>query len=604
MTIYRYSPLVGNDTIRLLRLETTTDPLGPDEIRAELVHVSLADNPSYEALSYTWGDAVFPERIVCPTGHIPITANLHTALRHLRGTGSPDAPPRILWIDAVCINQQNVWEREKQVALMGKIYEQASQVAAWIGLADEHTVGVFAFLGDAAAASRSLGLEKSWLHGVTDKVPEERVAPVKKGLAARPEVQHLASVFGRPWFQRRWIIQEVVLSKKTTMHCGFQAIDWDDMSVGVRFLTQINQVREAVGKSMHPVRTIIGQRNKGTGMTEPLRGHTTFVSLLRAFVEFQCQDPRDIIYALLSIAENQKVAVSTVLRPNYQQPLAQVFENFARLFVRYESAPEILDIFHYCGYRHATDPLDMPSWVPDWRVPIPFRVFLGGTNVWEVFRAGKGIRHVVPYTQIPKAVLINGVFIEDIYAAIGGYPDDPSPPSAAQQLSNIGLSLSLSRLPAEYFSGESFDSAVGRSVVFDDRLPMGSGADGSGPHDGLLARLSPQARAYFSKVREEIAPRLHESRRPMAAYLAGAAEALHERALLLTKGGLVGVGPRLTKPGDKIYIFAGAESPFVLRPTTNGLRIVGECYVHGMMDGIVGEAVQRGTMKEGLIHIV
>jgi hypothetical protein len=186
----------------------------------------------------------------------------------------------------------------------------------------------------------------------------------------------------------------------------------------------------------------------------------------------------------------------------------------------------------YCGYRHPTDPLDMPSLVPDWWVPIhpvpnvPRRhQCLGGLPGWERLPTCSTLCPDPPDNhrgrpcrgrRLPRGVI----------AALVS--------SAALQ--HRALSLALSRLPTRYFSGESFDSAVGRLLVFDD---VGNNA-------GLRSNLSVQARAYFGKVLDAAAPRLYESRRALLAYLAGAAEALCGRALLLTRDGLVGLGPRWT----------------------------------------------------------
>ncbi|KAI0864887.1 heterokaryon incompatibility protein-domain-containing protein [Xylaria cubensis] len=116
----------GNN-IRILSLaasETFTDP-----IHVSLSIASLKDQPTYEALSYCWGDASDKRLIFCDGRPFPVGQNLEEALRHLRQSEGA----RVLWIDAICINQNDFAERTSQVKLMRHIYQTASRVLVWLG---------------------------------------------------------------------------------------------------------------------------------------------------------------------------------------------------------------------------------------------------------------------------------------------------------------------------------------------------------------------------------------------------------------------------------------------------------------------------------------
>jgi hypothetical protein len=82
-------------------------------------------------LSYVWGDIRDSANITFDGRTVSVTKSLETALRHLR---YPDKS-RTLWVDYVCINQEDIQERSQQVAKMGSIYEQATSVLIWLGLA-------------------------------------------------------------------------------------------------------------------------------------------------------------------------------------------------------------------------------------------------------------------------------------------------------------------------------------------------------------------------------------------------------------------------------------------------------------------------------------
>ncbi|KAK4111542.1 HET-domain-containing protein, partial [Canariomyces notabilis] len=100
-----------------------------DGIVCKLRNVSLADRPQYEALSYVWGDGK-PEKVISVNGQkFKITANLEAALRRLRR----ERKSRTMWIDTICIDQDNLNEKSHQVQKMWKVYSKASSVVAWLG---------------------------------------------------------------------------------------------------------------------------------------------------------------------------------------------------------------------------------------------------------------------------------------------------------------------------------------------------------------------------------------------------------------------------------------------------------------------------------------
>lgn len=136
--VYRHLPLEGADSLRLLRLNPWRED---DEISWSLIHTTLANCVPYEALSYAWGSSSLTETLNLDEGgiasddiHMAITKNLKEALVALRLTEGP----RHLWVDAVCIDQANVKERNHQVAQMGTIYANASRVVVWLGMQREY----------------------------------------------------------------------------------------------------------------------------------------------------------------------------------------------------------------------------------------------------------------------------------------------------------------------------------------------------------------------------------------------------------------------------------------------------------------------------------
>lgn len=133
MSRYRYFPLLPRrDSIRLLRLLPNKNK-SRAKIQCELIEYSLQDQNTgthlYHALSYTWGGMNKPHSISINNKNLAITENLHAALLSLRDRSFE----QILWIDAICIDQENLEERGLQVQLMAKIYSKATRVIVWLG---------------------------------------------------------------------------------------------------------------------------------------------------------------------------------------------------------------------------------------------------------------------------------------------------------------------------------------------------------------------------------------------------------------------------------------------------------------------------------------
>ncbi|KAH8672720.1 heterokaryon incompatibility protein-domain-containing protein [Tricladium varicosporioides] len=156
------------------------------DLSVSLKRANLIENFEYEALSYVWGDP--SDTVPLRDGNNPqahsITKNLELALRYLRLL----TEPRILWVDALCINQQDISERNYQVQQMRRVYLKARQVVVWLGEEE-----------DSAEALRYC----KYLEEDTGESPGDLGAQMLKiGICQK--------LFARPWFSRTWILQEVI----------------------------------------------------------------------------------------------------------------------------------------------------------------------------------------------------------------------------------------------------------------------------------------------------------------------------------------------------------------------------------------------------------
>lgn len=152
---YQYSPLPTIDkTIRLLRIPPADDIADP--LVCQMHHVRLIDKPKYVALSYTWGSPVFDHHIICDGRRLAITAHLDAALRKFRITTW-----WMLWVDALCIDQTNIPERNYQVSIMKHTYDQATTTFVYLGeacLQDQVALQLMCTLGGLAQLIKNYSL--------------------------------------------------------------------------------------------------------------------------------------------------------------------------------------------------------------------------------------------------------------------------------------------------------------------------------------------------------------------------------------------------------------------------------------------------------------
>lgn len=304
----RHSPLASGH-IRLLKLM----PGRPgSELKGTLMPQPLPNSRSgyecanatfhqYEALSYTWGAATPPAdsiQILANSEelYISIHANLSTALRRLRH----ESKATFWWIDALCINQADLAEKNIQLPLMPQIYEGASRVAVWLGPEYENSGSAIQFLQDSLSAIDF------------DAFLQE---PTRK--EAFVGVVHLMK---RPWFTRRWVIQEISCSQAAHVYCGAAQMPWPAFVDAITLIAaQRDSLRRVFSsllasdpddvesfsslstlKFLHLVDNMFRKTVDGR-ITQHLM---TLEALLASTPQFESSDPRDTVYALLFLASD------------------------------------------------------------------------------------------------------------------------------------------------------------------------------------------------------------------------------------------------------------------------------------------------------------
>ena len=322
---YVYEKLESADEIRVLRiLKGDRD----DKIECLLFPSALAsaDNTSskskaqrfeYIALSYWWGppDEVARQEINITgpggdmlglrRGTFYVRDNLGAALRQLRSRRGDV----VIWVDAICINQDDKKEKMAQVSRMHEIYTEAKSVCVWLGAGIPQTKETFDFLGEI------LDLQ------TLDTLLAKRKDPGKWWLVVR--------LLRNAWFSRRWVIQELTLARDATVRWGESQMPWSDFADAIAlFMTKHDDIKQILSKTLEYQRTkdplgdarALGantlvnatndlfRKSEDGKIQQRLLPLEVLVSCL--FLAFEAKDPRDTIYAVLSISKDTSIGTS------------------------------------------------------------------------------------------------------------------------------------------------------------------------------------------------------------------------------------------------------------------------------------------------------
>ncbi|KAI1383058.1 heterokaryon incompatibility protein-domain-containing protein [Hypoxylon trugodes] len=185
----------------------------------------------YEAISWCWGEEREEYAIRIERGEKSfkrtIKRNLALALKHLRRADET----RTIWIDSMCINQRNDIERNHQVQMMSRIYTRADQVCIWLGQAD----------GESGLAIRFIKEEIMVLKNFDAICSDKKYTHKWRALMV---------LMQRPWFSRRWMIQEIALDRKGTIYCGSDQISWSDFAVAVELFVEVETATHRLSEVM------------------------------------------------------------------------------------------------------------------------------------------------------------------------------------------------------------------------------------------------------------------------------------------------------------------------------------------------------------------
>ena len=340
-------------------------PIDPDrfnrlEERKPQSHIDWRSR-GYNALSYAWGNPKPVSDIICNDLPWTVAKNLHSALLHLRSAHNVT----YLWIDALCLNQYDVSERNVQLRNIGQIYENADHVAIWLGESSHERIIDGIRLPNGTEDAFKLANELGRLIDVEPKIGRLELVQVIRGIfVSRERLQKAISTLimlgSRPWFGRIWVRQELGRARFPTVVCGFYSMDWNAFIVSLKWLQSMSREH---GQEFRES----GQSLSGLAAGTARKGHQ--LELLDLLIQNRCAKatiPHDKIYAVMGMASDPYV---DQLEAEYQKPMQEVFESLVKFVINRDGCLDIIYASESPDHAEMDVADVLPSWVPDWRFP-------------------------------------------------------------------------------------------------------------------------------------------------------------------------------------------------------------------------------------------
>jgi len=642
--------------LRVLHLNTPVPNDAPEKITCclETVHLDTIRARGFVALSYTWGDPYsgFQEpntppytasrdcSIICNSHHsVKITRNLLDFLQTAKAHNSFPHDSMPIWIDAICINQEDLDERAAQVRIMTWIYSCAREVFIWLGKP-------VANLQDAKQLLWAIKKHDiSDLHEYHPKSPEDLINTnvfLESSASRREAWIALGDLFTRAWFSRIWIVQEVAFGGKATIYFGDQSIKYkhiDHFSECYEGCWWVERYlhrgfdphnlhlpvdEEKVNKIKENMRAVghIQQSNErvGFGLTY------NYFNMLMFSKAFDAGDPRDKVFALLGMCDG----FDGVGMPDYRIDTADLYTQiFAMTLAEAGTMP--FSLHSPRGGSGSEKVQGLPSWCPDYsrrdfytadftathaaghtggnawngvnvrwgedrkkldvRIAPVDHVALVGESMDEFLNIGTCPGWIKILSSMPEKYKKKEQSVMDVFwrlwvrdRELRNYGARPVVGECFARWLVVEAAKMICRIP----EGEHRASL---KSLFLETFEELSKLDSSGimPRPDELELYLGPSRAEDSTALTPKSTRKQPEGLGMETYWYYDAQSprVRDRLFMTKEDGYMGIGPHTIREGDMMCIFCGAPSCFIIRASEEHegcYEFVGPAYVHGLMD--------------------
>ena len=565
-----YQPLPKGDSIRYIDLK----PGRPEEPLVCSLHISrLRQMRSVEAISYVWGSSARHCEITCNGETIYITSNLQTVLRRFRLLQESHT----LWVDSICINQEDLAEKGLQIALMGRIYHKAKRVLIYLG--DDHD-------GHAHAAASLLSELNEMVvknaFGSYNRYPY-LASDERDRLLADERWRPLLSMTRQPWFGRGWVVQEAGLAADAVIIWGDVEMSWQSVTRTWIWMSQRLQQL----KTWYPNADLMNvahldlyrsrNRLEIRSLYPSSYSHDLdFLGFLQSCRQLGFKENSDRIYAFLSFTTEARFFFHDI-RIDCSKSAEEVYLELARQYMKSKRKHSV-DLLHYVQHTDTTVESQFPSWVPRWDINTYHAIAFHSTQV--TFKS--------PLPNSASSDIRPQLCNNDVFRARGLLFD---PVIHASKLFSMPVSIdeisSLWREVIRSFPTESPYQTTYKAIAFIQTIC-------------LNRILSPWS--YVQKCRELYIRRLdgqepqseHEYK-DILYFHEWVQSCVHNRRFIVTQRGYYGLAPRPVTKGDISGIIYGGKACVFLRDQPSKP----DQYYKYLGDGVLTSKTVHGVVKDG-----
>ena len=615
---FSYKPLADGE-IRLIEI-----PCRLSGHSYGVYNVPMTKALQFYALSYTWHGQSRTESIICNRTVLKVTPNVKLALDYL----SQREACLPVWIDAVCINQEDAEEKSLQIPFMEQIYSNAAKIIVWFGVSSMQ-------VDAAVGAILDIFMKKKYLQNREDEdwVPREDTLLDFPG----PDTllwSGIEFLLCHPWLRRLWVFQEAVLARSIEIQCGLRTMPWSlvvmlayhvyQHGLWYHFLDfDLKNDKEIRGEYptscialilMHEERSL---RKNSNG----IRSSKDFLVTLVNNRSKMVSNPLDKIYGMLALADD---TLRREMIIDYDITPAELYMKFAIMWIRQDTN------LHLLSSTSSTRAMDgLPSWCPNFDAPKATYTLAGNYAGQEhCFCTGLHVcddkTNRVPEMETRKRSVI--VLPDERLLRVAGFhvdtvsrvipntfiwwdqvPRADRAATATQTLEWETRSLELSK--TTYGDSEGVPEAYWRTLcanVHDDINGFWNKCRCSHDlhyktfHQYLTNASNISSKTITGAEFSNIAYQGIETSDKYYRYMDSVIRACDGRRFFSTDGGRIGLGEPDTMPGDLICVFYGARTPFILRRNENSTtyRLIGETYVHGIMYGEALQLSENGLTQD------
>ncbi|KAE9378320.1 HET-domain-containing protein [Stipitochalara longipes BDJ] len=593
---YQYEKMPIGKWIRLLRL---FPGVSDEQIQLELFTTELDSAPPYEAISYCWGDPNDQQDIICCGQTMSITRSLYTGLKCFR---DPEHA-RILWADAICINQSNDDEKGVQVTMMGDVYDHAFRVLVWLGDASiENAKEAFNLIRKINEYIESQIVESELVVDPWKAILEvPKLVDRKRLFQTDSQSQALRNLLSRPWFYRLWVLQEVALATSVCVFYGSLSINFSEVVLVGLILSLHSELQDGfhTGRLVDAFQDIFTTYAKAnTWIQEKAilsysrnyisqNSTVSFIQIVQTGARFQASNPLDHIYAFLGHpTAKSKNGDSGMFEANYSLTIEEATQRLVEwLYERDHRLDFLCDVSHH----NPSELQHFPSWMP------------------KFYGASKDLS------------IDHQLWNADNHAMTENFVETAFPGSMLQ---GLGVIFDTIRACSEPFTQQKFKSSspdpvevcwqlqaeVSQTANVEERLKAFSWTLVGGGYTGGGENLQRDFESYCrKKVSSQVcaAMSLRGFGTQSTNSIAGSWEVFESvvqntmsgRRFFMTEDGRFGLGPWTFQVGDNCCVLLGCRMPLVIRPTSTKRHymFLGSSYVHGAMNGAAVEGVKSAS---------